>query len=123
MTIALFLLGLLGVLAVVAIIHLLYLGMQWLKMKIKQRLAAKHAHKVVFGDTKAIVEEYLAEDINKRQGISMEDLEKMCEEAPYFTAEIDDKNNVSEYEVYKADDVEERLEQKIKARKGVIVFE
>lgn len=118
------LLGALAVVALVAIIYIVVITAKWLKNIIVERVKARRNHKVVFADTREAVDEYIKENVNNKDGISMSDLEKLCEETPYFVAEIDkDTDEISNFQSYKAGSVEEGLKKKIHAEGGIVVFE
>lgn len=118
---------LLGVLAAVSLVALIYLAVvtvKWLKNIVVERLKARRNHKVIFADTRETVDEYMKENVRNKDGISMGDLENLCEESPYFVAEIDrDTDEISNFQSYKAGSIEENLKNKIHKEGGMVVFE
>lgn len=118
-----FLLGLLAVVAVVAVVALVVMGFLWLKDYIKKRLKEKENHKVAFVDTREVVDEYVQNKAKYSEEISMDDLERMCEETPFVSATIDNKTGeISDYEGVKAEEVESNLKSKIESNDGILIF-
>ena len=118
-----FLLGLLAVVAVVAVVALVVMGFLWLKDYIKKRLKEKENHKVAFVDTREVVDEYIQNKAKYSEVISMDDLERMCEETPFVSASIDNKTGeISDYEGVKTEEVESNLKSKIESNDGILIF-
>lgn len=118
-----FLLGLLAVIAVVGIVSLIVITAQWLHDEIVKRLEARKNHKVAFANTTEVVDSYVKENIDKKQGISMDDLRRACEETPYVVAEIDrDTKEISHYTAYKADKIDSALAAKVSREGGLVVI-
>ncbi len=121
---AAFLLGLLAVLAVVAVITILVLGIKWLVDFVKKKLKDREKHKVAFADTREIVDDYIKNKAENSEEISMDDLERMCEETPYVAANIDNETGeITDYEGVKAEQIEAGLKQKLEEKEGMLIFE
>lgn len=120
---ALFLTGLLIVLAAVTIIKILVMGGKWLKGYIENKLKQKEKHKVAFADTREVVDDYLKKQAEHSEEISMDDLERMCNETPFVSAYVDEEGNVTDYEGIKADEVNENFKARMKQQEGMLVFE
>lgn len=118
-----FIIGLLAV-AALAIIAVAVISANWVIKKVKERLAANKRHKVVFADMRETVDSYIKEMKNKQTEYSMDDLEKMCQEAPYVFADYDmDTEEVSNYTGVNADDIESDVKSKLKESGGIVVFD
>ncbi len=119
-----FLLGLLAVLAVVVVIKIVVLGVKWLSDFIKKKVKDREKHKVAFADTREIVDEYIKDNIDKSDEISMDDLERMCEKTPYVAASIDNETGeITDYEGIKAEETETIIKQKLEKQEGLLIFE
>ena len=112
-------------LAVAAIIIITLLSIKWLYNKISEKIKEKKEHeKVIFVDTEEIINDYVKEKVEKSEEISMEDLEKMCEEKPYYTAIYDEETGeIREQEAYKPDEVEEKAKKAMRDQQGIMVFD
>lgn len=118
-----FLIGLAIAIAAIAIITLVVLGVMWLKDFIKKKMAEKENHKVAFADTREIVDDYIKNKADNSDEISMDDLERMCNDTPYVAACIDNETGeISGYEAVKAEQVEAGLQNKLKEQEGMLVF-
>lgn len=120
---ALFLTGLLIVLAVVTIIKVLVMCGKWLKGYIENKLKQREKHKVAFADTREVVDDYLKKQAEQSEEISMDDLERMCNETPFVSAYVDEEGNVTDYEGIKADEVNANFKARMKQQEGMLVFE
>ena len=91
-----FLLGLLAVAATIAVIAIVLLTFNWVKDYITKRMKSHNAHKVAFADTRETVDEYVKNKSSEAEEVSMEDLERMCDETPFVAADIDEDGNITE---------------------------
>lgn len=120
---ALFLGGLLIAIAAATVIVLVKITVSWLKSEVTTRIEARKNHKIVFADTTEVVDSYIKEEIGKKDGISMSDLRRMCEDAPYVIAEIDrETNEISHYQTYKAEEIDSGIAAKVKNGDGIVVI-
>jgi len=118
-----FIIGLLAVVAL-AIITIGVISVKWVVGKVKERLAANKRHKVVFADMRETVDSYTKEQKNKQTEYSMDDLEKMCQDAPYVFADYDiDTEEVVNYTGVNADEIDSDVKDKLKERGGIVVFD
>ena len=120
---AAFLTGLLMVLAVVAVITIAIMCVKWLKGYIENKLKQKQKHKVAFADTREVVDDYLKNKAEQADEISMDDLERMCDETPFVSAYVDEDGNVTDYEGIKANEVDTIFKARMKQQEGMLVFE
>lgn len=118
-----FLIGLAVVLATVAVIAIALMCGKWLKGYIQNRMKVKAKHKVAFADTKEVVDDYLKNKAEGADEISMDDLERMCNETPFVSAYVDEEGNVSDYEGIKAEEVDMNFKARMKQQEGMLVFE
>lgn len=118
-----FLMGLVAVLAVVAIVTVAIMCGKWLKGYIENRLKQKEKHKVAFADTREVVDDYLKNKAEESDEISMDDLERMCDETPFVSAYVDEAGNVTDYEGIKAEEVDANFKARMKQQEGMLVFE
>ena len=118
------LIALLAGLAIAAVIVITALTLKWLYNKISEKIKEKREHeKVVFVDTEEEIKNYFKEKVENSEAISMEDLEKMCEEKPYYTVIYDEETgDLREQEAYKPEEVEEKVEEAMKEKQGILVF-
>lgn len=119
----LFLTGLLAAVAAIVIVAVVEISGKWLKEYVAKKLKNREKHKVAFADTREIVDEYLKNKAETSDEISMENLEKMCEEAPFVAAVINEDGEISEYEGFKAQDCNENFAARMKQQKGMIIVE
>lgn len=118
-----FLIGLAAVLAVVAIVAIVLMCGKWLKGYIEKKLKQKEKHKVAFADTREVVDDYLKNKAEESDEISMDDLERMCDETPFVSAYVDEDGNVTDYEGIKAEEVDANFKARMKQQEGMLVFE
>lgn len=117
-----FLLGLLAVVANIAVIAILLLTINWVKEYITKRMKSHNAHKVAFADTRETVGEYIKSKSVDAEEISMEELERMCDETPFVAADIDEDGNITRFEGIKAEDVDTQVKLRMKQQNGMIVI-
>lgn len=118
-----FLLGLLSVVATIAIIVVAVICGKWLKEYVAKKLKNREKHKVAFADTKEVVDDYIKSKAANSEEVSMEDLERMCEETPYVAAVVDEDGEISEYEGFTSSEYNENFKSRMKQQKGMIVLE
>ena len=118
-----FLIGLAAVLAVVAIVTIVLMCGKWLKGYIEKKLKQKEKHKVAFADTREVVDDYLKNKAEESDEISMDDLERMCDETPFVSAYVDEEGNVTDYEGIMAEEVDANFKARMKQQEGMLVFE
>ena len=118
-----FLKGLLIVLAAVVIITIAVMCGKWVKGYIENLLKRKEKHKVAFADTREVVDDYLKKNAEQADEISMDDLERMCDETPFVSAYVDEEGNVTDYEGIKPEEVNANFKARMKQQEGMLVFE
>ena len=119
----LFIIGLLAA-AFIAIIAVTVITVLWVIKKVKERLAENERHKVVFADMRETVDSFTKEQRENKKEYSMDDLEKMCQDAPYVFADYDiDTGKVINYTGVKADEIESDVKERLKERGGIVVFD
>lgn len=108
--------------AAAVLIGVIAFSIKWLVGYIKKRLAKNKGKKVVFAELQDIIDDEMKEKIKASKTMSLEDLEKMCDETPYVSAVYDEKNDtVEDYEGFQAESVEDQFDQKMKENDGMIV--
>ena len=117
-----FLKGLLIVLAAVVIITIAVMCGKWVKGYIENLLKRKEKHKVAFADTREVVDDYLKKNAEQADEISMDDLERMCDETPFVSAYVDEEGNVTDYEGIKPEEVNANFKARMKQQEGMLVF-
>lgn len=118
-----FLIGLLVVVAVIAVIVVAVICGKWLKEYAKKKLKNRDKHKVAFADTREVVDDYIKSKAANSEEVSMEDLERMCEETPYVAAVVDEDGEISEYEGFTSSEYNENFKARMKQQKGMIILE
>lgn len=119
----LFLMGLVAVIATIVTIVVAIISGKWLKEYVLKKLKNRKNHKVAFADTKEVVDEYLKNKADESDEISMEDLEKMCEDTPFVAAVVDEEGEIDEYEGFKAEEYNENFAARMKQQKGMVILE
>ena len=117
----LFLLGLLTVVTTIVVTAIQILGGKWLINWAKEKIKNRNKHKVVFADTREVVDDYLKNKADNSDEISMEELERMCDESPYVGAVVDENGEISEYEGFKASKINENFSARMKQQKGMVI--
>ena len=108
--------------AAAVLIGAIAFSIKWLFGYIKKRLAKNKGKKVVFAELQDIIDDEMKEKIKVSKTMSLEDLEKMCDETPYVSAVYDEENDtVEDYEGFQAESVEDQFDQKMKENDGMIV--
>lgn len=95
-----------------------------LKAYLKERKEKKARQKVAFGDKRKVINENASEILRKAPKMTMEDLEKMCEETPYFVVDYDaSSDSISDFTDIKTDDVGNDVEALVRSKDGIVVFD
>lgn len=118
-----FLLGLLAVVTTIVVITVAVICGKWLKEYVAKKLKNREKHKVVFADTREVVDDYIKAKVENSEEVSMDDLERMCEETPYVAAVVDEDGEVSEYEGFTSSEYNENFKARMKQQKGMVVLE
>lgn len=118
-----FLIGLLVGLATFVVTFILNITALWLVEFVKKKLRTRKNHKVAFADTREVVDDYIKNEVDGAKEISMEDLEKLCEESPYVAAVVDENGDIGEYEGFKTDKINENFSANIRKQHGMIIVD
>lgn len=118
-----FLLGLLAVAAYIFTIVVNVISANWLKDIVRRKLRNRDKHKVVFADTREVVDDYIKSKVANAKTIPMDELERLCSETPYVAAVVDEHGEISEYEGFKGKEYNENFKARIKQQKGMIIVE
>ena len=111
-----------GALAVV-VIYITYLTVTKLKELIRKRKEQNAKQKVAFGKTSKILEENAKEIIEAAPSMTMDELESVCDENPYFVVNSDPvTDEVIDYQTIRTEKTDERVSEIIKDE-GIIVFD
>lgn len=111
-----------GVIAV-AVIYIAYLTVSKLKELIRARKEKNAKQRVAFGKTSRILEENAREIIQAAPSMTMEELEEVCDENPFFVVNYDpETDEVIDYQTIKTDRTDEKVSNIIKDE-GIILFE
>lgn len=122
--------GIIVLLAVIAgliastVITIGYLTVKKLKELIQKRKEKSRESKVVFGAMGKIVEKDAREILANAPSMSMEELERICEETPYFVVDYDpNTDEVSDYTTIKTECTDEKIKSIIEQNDGIILFD
>ena len=111
-------------LIVVAVITIIYLTAKKLKELIQKRKEKNRKAKVAFGETRKIVEKKAQEILANAPSMTMDDLERTCEETPYFVVDYDpNTDEVSDYTTIKTEGIDEKIESIMNQNDGIILFD
>ena len=111
-------------LIVAAVITIIYLTAKKLKELIQKRKEKNRKAKVAFGETRKIVEENAQEILANAPSMTMDDLERTCEETPYFVVDYDpNTDEVSDYTTIKTEGTDEKIENIMNQNDGFILFD
>ena len=109
---------------VAAVITIIYLTAKKLKELIQKRKEKNRKAKVAFGETRKIVEENAQEILANAPSMTMDDLERTCEETPYFVVDYDpNTDEVSDYTTIKTEGTDEKIENIMNQNDGIILFD
>ena len=110
-------------LIVATVITIVNLTINKLKELIQKRFDKKKKSKVAFGETRKIVQENAKEILDNSPSMTMDDLEKICEETPYFVVDYDpDTDEVSDYTTIKTEGTDDKIEKLMHKNDGIILF-
>lgn len=111
-------------LIVATVITIVYLTAKKLKELIQKRKEKNRKSKVAFGETRKIVKENAREILKNAPSMTMDDLERTCEETPYFVVDYDSESDeVSDYTTIKTDGTDEKVESIMNQNDGIILFD
>ncbi len=111
-------------LIVTTVITIVYLTAKKLKELIQKRKEKNRKSKVAFGETRKIVKENAREILKNAPSMTMDDLERTCEETPYFVVDYDSETDeVSDYATIKTDSTDEKIESIMNQNDGIILFD
>lgn len=111
-------------LIVAAVITIVHLTAKKLKELIQKRKEKNKKSKVAFGETRKIVEENAKEILANAPSMTMDDLERTCEETPYFVVDYDpNTDEVSDYTTIKTESTDEKIESIMSQNDGIILFD
>lgn len=111
-------------LLVAAVITIVYLTVKKLKELISKRKEKNKKAKVAFGETRKIVKEHAKEILDSAPSMTMSDLERVCEETPYFVVDYNpNTDEVSDYTTIKTDSADEKIENLMEENDGIILFD
>lgn len=114
----------LGIVAGVAIVTIAVLTLPKLKSYLKSRKEKKQRQKVAFGDTRKIINNNAEEILQKAPKMTMEELERICEETPYFVVDVDtDTEETSDFTSIKTEETGKDLESFMQRNGGIVVFD
>ncbi len=109
---------------VAAVITIIYLTAKKLKELIQKRKEKNRKAKVAFGETRKIVKENAQEILASAPSMTMDDLERTCEETPYFVVDYDpNTDEVSDYTTIKTESTDEKIESIMNQNDGIILFD
>ncbi|MDD3417056.1 MAG: hypothetical protein PHY47_24185 [Lachnospiraceae bacterium] len=107
----------------VAVIYIAYLSVSKLKELIRVRKEKNAKQKVAFGKTSRILQENAKEIIQAAPSMTMEELEEVCDENPFFVVNYDpETDKVIDYQTIKTDGTDEKVLNIVKDE-GIILFE
>lgn len=109
---------------VATVITIAYLTAGKLKDLIQKRMERNKKAKVAFGKTRKIVNENVREILENAPSVTMDDLERICEETPYFVVDYNpDTDEVSSYTTIKTEGTDEKIERITSQNSGIILFD
>lgn len=107
----------------VAVIYIAYLSVSKLKELIRARKEKNAKQKVAFGKTSRILQENAREIIQAAPSMTMEELEEVCDDNPFFVVNYDpETDKVIDYQTIKTDGTDEKVLNIVKDE-GIILFE
>lgn len=109
--------------SVTLIVTITVLTLPKLKEYLKKRKEKKKRTKVAFGDTKKIINSNAEEILKNAPTMKMEDLERICDETPYFVVDIDeDTEKISDFTSIKTEEIGRDFEEFMQNKGGIVVF-
>lgn len=107
----------------VAVIYIAYLTVKRLNELIRARKERNAKQKVAFGKTHKILDENAREIIEAAPSMTMEELERVCDDNPYFVVNYDPyTDEVIDYQTIKTDGTDAKVTEIVKDE-GIILFE
>lgn len=107
----------------VAVMYIAYLSVSKLKELIRARKEKNAKQKVAFGKTSRILQENAREIIQAAPSMTMEELEEVCDDNPFFVVNYDpETDKVIDYQTIKTDGTDEKVLNIVKDE-GIILFE
>ena len=107
-----------------AVITIMYLTTQKLRELIQKRKEKNKKSKVAFGKTRKIVEKNAREILANAPSMTMADLEKTCQETPYFIVDYDPyTDEVSDYTTIETEGADEKIESIMRQNDGIVLFD
>lgn len=95
-----------------------------LKEYLKKRKEKKARQKVAFGDTRKIINNNAEEILRKAPKMTMEELERICDETPYFAVDIDmDTEETTDFTSIKTEETDKDFEEFMRDKGGIVVFD
>lgn len=110
--------------AVATVVYIAVLTLPKLKSYLKSRKEKKERQKVAFGDTRKIINNNAEEILQKAPKMTREELERICEETPYFVVDVDtDTEETSDFTSIKTEETGKDLENFMQRNGGIVVFD
>lgn len=110
--------------AVAVVVYIAVLTLPKLKSYLKSRKEKKERQKVAFGDTRKIINNNAEEILQKAPKMTREELERICEETPYFVVDVDtDTEETSDFTSIKTEETGKDLENFMQRNGGIVVFD
>jgi len=107
----------------IAVVYIAFITVKKLKELILARKAKNQKQKVAFGKTSKILEENAKDIIAEAPSMTMEELEQVCDENPYFVVNYDpETDEVIDYQTIKTDGADAKVDEIVKD-KGIVLFE
>lgn len=117
-----FAVGLMAAILTATIIHVVEVCGKWLKEYVSKKLKNKENHKVIFADTREVIGDYLKKETEAAKEVSMDELERMCEETPYVSAMVDENGKIGEYERIQYEEENENFRNRMKQQDGMVII-
>ncbi len=109
---------------VAIVVTIAVLTLPKLKSYLKSRKEKKERQKVAFGDTRKIINNNAEEILQKAPKMTREELERICEETPYFVVDVDtDTEETSDFISIKTEETGKDLEIFMQRNGGIVVFD
>ena len=90
---------------------------------LREHLERKEKSKVAFGKTRKILDEHAKDILASAPSMTMEKLERVCEDTPYFVVDYDpDTDEISDYTTVKVEDTDKKIEDLMSDKQGIILF-
>lgn len=110
--------------AIATVVYIAVLTLPKLKSYLKSRKEKKERQKVAFGDTRKIINNNAEEILQKAPKMTREELERICEDTPYFVVDVDtDTEETSDFTSIKTEETGKDLENFMQRNGGIVVFD